>query len=63
MVDLRINETLQIDRRCFQSRFIGIPRIGTSRFNPHYGVYAVRLETLVTIYRTAPAGAKVFIYF
>ena len=33
MVDLRINETLQIGRRCF---------------NPPNGVYAVRLETAPT---------------
>ena len=32
-------------RRCFQLR----------RFNPR--AYAVRLETLVTIYRTAPTGS------
>ncbi len=48
MVDLRINETLQIGRRCFQLR----------RFNPPNGVYAVRLETAPT-----GRGAKVSLYF
>ena len=38
IVDTRINETLQIGRRCFQLR----------RFNPPNGVYAVRLETAPT---------------
>ena len=38
IVDIRINETLQIGRRCFQLR----------RFNPPNGVYAVRLETAPT---------------
>ena len=38
IVDIRINETLQIGRRCFQLR----------RFNPPNGVYAVRLKTAPT---------------
>ena len=44
MVDLRINETLQIGRRCFQLR----------RFNLPNGVYAVRLETAPTGERKCP---------
>ena len=52
IVDFRINETPQIGRRCFQSRFIGIPpvpmqsgRIGTSRFNsPRIGKRCFQLR-------------------